>query len=192
MLYLQLMEGMSLVALTAYIFSHSNTFKNLIKDSINLKDKIIMIMFFSILSILGTYIGVDIQPHAIANTRPIGAIVAGMMGGPIVGIIVGTIAGIHRYTLGGFTAAACSVATIIEGLTGGLIRLYLKDKNFSIKTAFIGGFIAETFQMLLILLIAKPFYQSLALEKVIALPMILVNSLGIAKIGRASCRERVS
>ncbi|MCB2343221.1 LytS/YhcK type 5TM receptor domain-containing protein [Clostridium estertheticum] len=180
MLYLQLMEGMSLVALTAYIFSHSNTFKKLIKNSINLRDKIIMIISFTILSILGTYIGVDIQPHAIANTRPIGAIVAGMMGGPIVGIIVGAIAGFHRYTLGGFTAVACGIATVIEGLTGGLIRLYLKDKNFSIKTAFIGGSIAETFQMLLILLIAKPFYQSLALEKVIALPMILVNSLGVA------------
>lgn len=179
MLYLQLMEGMALVALTAYIFSHSTTFKNLIKDSINLKDKIVMIIFFTILSILGTYIGVDIQPHAIANTRPIGAIVAGMMGGPIVGIIVGTIAGLHRYTLGGFTAVACGIATIFEGLTGGLVRLYLKDKIFNIKTAFIGGFIAEIFQMLLILLIARPFYQSLALEKAIALPMIIVNSLGV-------------
>ena len=100
MLYLQLFEGMALVALTAYIFSHSRTFKNLIKNNISFKDKIIMIIFFRVLSILGTYIGVDIQPRAIANTRPIGAIVAGMMGGPVVGIIVGAIAGTHRYTLG--------------------------------------------------------------------------------------------
>ncbi|HEY8891993.1 MAG TPA: LytS/YhcK type 5TM receptor domain-containing protein [Clostridium sp.] len=179
MLYLQLMEGMALVALTAYIFSHSRTFKNLIKNSISFKDKIIMIIFFSVLSILGTYIGVNIEPHAIANTRPIGAIVAGMMGGPVVGIIVGAIAGAHRYTLGGFTAVACGIATVIEGLTGGLIKVYLKDKNFSIRVAFIGGLIAEIFQMLLILLIAKPLDQSLALEKAIALPMIIVNSLGV-------------
>jgi len=173
------MEGMALVALTAYIFSHSRTFKNLIKNSISFKDKIIMIIFFSVLSILGTYIGVNIEPHAIANTRPIGAIVAGMMGGPVVGIIVGAIAGAHRYTLGGFTAVACGIATVIEGLTGGLIKVYLKDKNFSIRVAFIGGLIAEIFQMLLILLIAKPLDQSLALEKAIALPMIIVNSLGV-------------
>lgn len=179
MLYLQLMEGMALVALTAYIFSHSRTFKNLIKNNISFKDKIIMIIFFSVLSILGTYIGVNIEPHAIANTRPIGAIVAGMMGGPVVGIIVGVIAGTHRYTLGGFTALACGIATVIEGLTGGLIKVYLKEKNFSIRVAFIGGLIAEIFQVLLILLIAKPLDQSIALEEAIAFPMIIVNSLGV-------------
>jgi len=173
------MKGMALVALTAYIFSHSLTFKNLIKNSISFVDKIIMIIFFSVLSILGTYVGVNIEPHAIANTRPIGAIVAGMMGGPVVGIIVGVIAGTHRYTLGGFTALACGIATVFEGLTGGVVKLYLKDKNFSIRSAFIGGLIAEISQMLLILLIAKPFDQSIALEKAIAFPMIIVNSLGV-------------
>ena len=179
MLFLQLLEGMALVALTAYIFSHSLTFKNLIKNSISFKDKIIMIIFFSVLSILGTYSGVNIEPHAIANTRPIGAIVAGMVGGPVVGVIVGAIAGVHRYTLGGFTALACGIATVIEGLTGGIVKLYIKDKNFSIRMAFIGGLIAEILQMLLILLIAKPFSQGITLEKVIALPMIIVNSLGV-------------
>lgn len=179
MLFLQLMEKMSLIALAAYIYSHSLTFKNLIKDSIGFKDKVIMIIFFSVLSILGTYIGVDIEPHALANTRPIGAIVAGMVGGPIVGIIVGAIAGTHRYMLGGFTALACGIATVVEGLTGGLIKLYLKDKNINIRAAFISGLIAEIFQMLIILFIARPLDQSLALEKAIAFPMIIVNSLGV-------------
>ena len=179
MLFLQLMEKMAFIALTAYIYSQSQTFRNLIKNSIGFKDKIIMIMFFSVISILGTYIGVDIEPHALANTRPIGAIVAGMIGGPIVGIIVGAIAGTHRYMLGGFTALACGIATVIEGLTGGLIKVYLKDKNFSIRMAFIGGLIAEIFQMLIILIIAKPLNHSIALEKAIAFPMIIVNSLGV-------------
>lgn len=179
MLFLQLMEKMALIALAAYIYSQSRAFRNLIKNSIGFKDKIIMIIFFSVISILGTYIGVDIYPHALANTRPIGAIVAGMIGGPIVGVIVGAIAGTHRYMLGGFTALACGIATVIEGLTGGLIKVYLKDKNFSIRMAFIGGLIAEILQMILILIIAKPLSQSIALEKAIAFPMIIVNSLGV-------------
>ncbi len=53
---------------------------------------------------LGTYTGVNIEPYALANARPIGAIVAGYIGGPLVGLIVGIIAGTHRYFLGGFTA----------------------------------------------------------------------------------------
>ena len=179
MLFLQLMEKMALIALAAYIYSQTITFRNLIKNNIGFKDKIIMIIFFSVISILGTYIGVNIEPHALANTRPIGAIVAGMMGGPFVGIIVGAIAGTHRYMLGGFTALACGIATVFEGLIGGLIKVYLKDKNFSIRIAFVGGLIAEIFQMLLILIIAKPLNHSIALEKAIAFPMIIVNSLGV-------------
>lgn len=46
---------------------------------------------------LGTYTGVNIEPYALANARPIGAIVAGYIGGPLVGIMVGIIAGTHRY-----------------------------------------------------------------------------------------------
>ncbi len=49
------------------------------------------------LSILGTYTGVNIEPYALANARPIGAIVAGYIGGPLVGIMVGIIGGTHRY-----------------------------------------------------------------------------------------------
>lgn len=179
MLYVQLLERMALIALAAYIYNQSHIFKNLIKDELRITDKIGMIVFFSIVAIIGTYTGVNLEPYAIANTRPIGAIVAGYVGGPVVGVIVGLIGGTHRYFIGGFTALACGVATVVEGMTGALARRYSKDGYFSVKSSFIGAVIAECLQMIILLTFSRPLGDAVNLVKIIGLPMILINSFGV-------------
>lgn len=180
MIYIQLLESMSLIGIAAYLYSQTRTFGDLIKEKLNLKNKIIMILFFSTLSILGTYTGVNVQHYALANTRPIGAIVAGYIGGPIVGIIVGTIGGFHRYLLGGYTALACAISTIVEGLVGGIGCKFLKNDELSISIGFISAIVAEILQMVIIIVISKPYEYALNLEKTIAFPMIIINSIGVA------------
>lgn len=179
MLYVQLLERMALIALAAYIYNQSHIFKNLIKDELGITDKLGMIVFFSIVAIIGTYTGVSLEPYAIANTRPIGAIVAGYVGGPVVGVIVGLISGTHRYFIGGFTAQACGIAAVVEGMTGALARKYSKDGSFSVKSGFIGAVIAECIQMLILLIFARPLEDAVNLVRIIALPMILINSFGV-------------
>jgi two-component system LytT family sensor kinase len=154
-------------------------FRNLIKDELSFTDKFIMIIFFSILSILGNYLGIDVGMHALANTRPIGAIVGGYMAGPLVGMLIGAIAGMHRYSMGGFTALACAVSTIAEGLIGGIIGKYFKKSQFNILYSILAGVIAEMAQMIIILILSKPFKDAVMLEKIIALPMILINAVGV-------------
>lgn len=180
MLYLQLFEKMSIVALAAYVFSQTILFKRFFTRKLYIDDYLILIMFFSVLSILGTYLGIKVQGGAIANIRPIGAIVAGLVGGPIIGGIVGLIAGIHRYTLGGFTAVACAYSTIAEGLIGGYFKKYLNRNNNPLLISFIAGFVAEIAQVIIVILVAKPFVASVELEKLIGLPMILINAIGVA------------
>lgn len=179
MIYIQLLERMALIALAAYIYNQSHIFKNLIKDDLKARDKIGMIIFFSVLSIIGTYTGVNLEPYAIANTRPIGAIVAGYVGGPVVGVSVGLIAGTHRFLLGGFTGLACGIATVVEGIMGALARKYSKDGAFSAKSAFLGAIAAESLQMLILLIFSRPLEDAVELVKFIALPMILINSFGV-------------
>ncbi|AWI07055.1 LytS/YhcK type 5TM receptor domain-containing protein [Clostridium drakei] len=179
MIYVQLLERMALIALAAYIYNQLHMFKNLIKDEFKITDKIIMIIFFCSLSIIGTYTGISLEPYAIANTRPIGAIVAGYVGGPVIGIIVGIIAGTHRYFMGGYTALACGIATVIEGITGALARKYSKNGDFSVKSGFIGAIVAEMLQMVMLLIFARPLPDAASLVKFIALPMITINSIGV-------------
>lgn len=183
-LVLALLQQMSLFLVIAYLFTKSPVFRSLAGESLRPRHKLILYFVFSTFSILGTYFGLPIQ-DAIANTRAIGAVLAGLIGGPILGLSVGLTSGLHRFSLGGFTAFSCGVSTTVEGLVGGLIHLYLvrrsqSERIYSPQTAFVATFCAELLQMGIILLLSRPYEDALSLVRVIALPMVLANSTGAA------------
>lgn len=179
MLMLTMLEKMSLIAVFTYIIFQTDIIKYLVKDKYNKKDKIIMIILFSILSIIGTYSGIYITDKSLANSRPIGTIVAGYLGGPVIGIIVGIISGLHRYTLGGFTALACSISTVVEGVIGAEFRRIFKNKGLNPIIAGLAAIVAEITQMIIILIFANDLQAAIFLEKKIAVSMIIINSIGV-------------
>jgi len=172
-------ERMSLITIFTYIIFQSNIIKSFVKDKYDKKDKIIIIIFFSFLSIMGTYFRIYITNKSIANSRPLGTIVAGYLGGPLIGIIVGSISGFHRYTLGGFTAFACAISTVVEGAIGGLFRKLFNSKGINPFVAFLSSIVAEICQMIIILLFSNDFTEALKLVKTISLSMIITNSFGV-------------
>ncbi|MER3609365.1 sensor histidine kinase, partial [Klebsiella pneumoniae] len=82
---------------------------------------------FSIFCIMGTYFGLHIE-DSIANTRAIGAVMGGLLGGPVGGLVQSV-----------------------------LVKRGRPDKVFSPLTAGAITFVAELVQMMIILLIARPF-----------------------------------
>lgn len=179
---LSLLNKLGIIIILAFIISKVGTFRKLIiKKHITLLDKIILSVIFGLIGIMGTYSSVPIN-GALANTRVVGVMVGALLGGPTVGLLAGLIAGGHRYLIdiGGFTAFACGVSTIVEGLIGGYAHNYIKHKRNKWESAFIIGVIAEIAQMLIILMIARPFGNALELVKIILFPMVVVNSFGIA------------
>ena len=110
-------------------------------------------------------------------------ITAGLFGGPGVGFSVGLIAGSHRYLIdiGGFSALPCGLATMLEGTVAGLIARRFPGTSLDWRLAM-GLCLAgeETMHMGLVLLFSQPLYEAVALVQVIALPMIVFNSLGAA------------
>lgn len=162
-------------------------------DKLDRKQVSTAILFFGFFGIGGTYLGVAlntetlqfnsvslelVSDEAIANSRVIGVVVAGLLGGYRVGIGAGLIAGIHRMTLGGFTAFSCGFSTIIAGIVAS--AFYRKGKSVNPALAFGTGALAEAMQMGFILLISKPFEKALTLVEVIGIPMILANGVGAA------------
>jgi len=183
-LVFSLLQQMSVFLVIAYLFSKSPAFRPLTGETLRLRHKVLLYFIFSAFSILGTYFGLPVR-DAIANTRAIGAVLAGVIGGPVLGAAVGFTGGLHRYALGGFTAFSCGVSTTAEGLLGGLVHLWLvrrgqPEQVFSPKVAFAATFAAEALQMAIILLLARPFADAVALVRVIAVPMMLANSAGAA------------
>lgn len=177
-----LISRLGLIIILAVIISKIEIFKRLIiKRNARVMDKLILAVVFGLIGILGTYYSVPVQ-GALANTRVVGVMVGALLGGPLVGFGAAVIAGGHRYLIdiGGFTAVACGISTVVEGLMGGYFYFYLRNKEHKWKYALFFGMLAETAQMIVILLVARPFADALALVQVILVPMVFVNSVGIA------------
>jgi two-component system, LytTR family, sensor histidine kinase LytS len=193
-LLITMLERLGIIVTIAFILTRFRFFRGLIhRDSLNRRQQYLAIVFFGFFGIIGTYSGMSFNTdtlqfnrwaadlasdEAIANSRVIGIVIAGLLGGYKVGIGAGLIAGIHRFTLGGFTAFACGFAAILAGIIAGFYQK--KKKNVNLSAAFMVGAIAETVQMLVILLLAKPFDKALTLVEIIGMPMILANGLGSA------------
>lgn len=176
-----LIDQIGLIAFLAIIVSQSKYVRRtLVKKEKNYKDQIFFVLFFGFFGILSTYMGVPVQ-GAIANSRVVGVFVAGLIGGPVIGLLAGMVAGIHRWAIdiGGFTAFACMISTILEGLLGGVLKKYLQKAETRWLFAIAAGAAAETMQMIIILIIVRPFEDAMALVSIIAMPMIVANSLGI-------------
>ncbi len=168
--------------LTSIIFFISKSkisSKLLTKEKFKRSEKVLLIIFFSLASIVGTYIGVDYK-GAIANTRNIGVIAGGLIGGPIAGIIIGLLAGIHRYLidLEGITSLPCSLATILGGLFSGIFYKIVNKKNRK-YWGFLLGLLIENISMLFIILLVNPSDLGVEIVSKIYLPMVLLNAFGI-------------
>ncbi len=180
-LFKVLVNQAGITAILAIIISQSkNVRKILAKRERRVREQIILVAFFSAFGIASTYMGVPVH-GAIANSRVVGVFVAGLIGGPVVGLASGIIAGFHRWVIdiGGFTAFACMLSTILEGLLGGLLRSRLQRVREKWLFAMIAGAAAEMMQMLIILAVVRPFDEALDLVSIIAMPMIIANSIGI-------------
>jgi two-component system LytT family sensor kinase len=183
-LILSLLQQMCVYLVLAYMLSKTPLFLPLLNINYRLENRLNCYVIFSLFCVLGTYLGLQIN-DAIANTRAIGAVMGGLFGGPLVGTLVGFTGGIHRYSLGGFTDVACAISTTTEGLIGGLLHIYMvkkgqQEKLFNPGVVLSITLVAEIAQMVIILIVAKPFDQAYSLVSAIAAPMIIANSVGAA------------
>ena len=131
-----MLEKTGIILIVAFLLAQLRTFRQIIQNEQDRKDKLMLILLFGMFGIISNYTGIEVynrytdymswhsfidEDNAIANTRVLGVVIGGLIGGPVVGIGAGLIAGIHRYFLGGFTAFACSISTIIAGIVAGYL-----------------------------------------------------------------------
>lgn len=174
-----LVQRIAIIAVFAYVLSHTPVFRLIFKENTTAREKLILVFIFSLISIAGTYFGIPIE-GALANVRDTGSIVAGLLAGPAVGTAVGLISATHRIFLGGFTAIQCGIATLIGGILAGYIHVRTKPKTPEWITGTITGIGVILLSMGLILLFAKPYETAFSLVIQIVFPMAIANALGIA------------
>ena len=174
-----LISNIGCSAIIAFFFIRIDKANIIIKSNAKTKKDIIALsFFFSLLSISGTYIGLNFN-GAILNTRNVGVIAGGILGGPYVAIITGLVAGIHRafVNLGRETAIPCAIATITGGFLTAYVHRFIKSKD-KIFFGFFLACVAENLSMGLILIILK---DKILAQNIVAnfyVPMVFMNSIG--------------
>lgn len=172
-----LVKNMSVIVTFAYILSKNANFNQIIERR-NRYWKFFLVLFCIPLAIAGTYLSIELL-DALANIRSLGAIVGGMYGGPAVGIAIGVVAGLHRWSLGGFTAVACAVGVVVSGCFGGIYYHQRRGKNPTTKGAILITGVAMLIEMVIVVLMSWPKDQALHLVQIITLPMTASNMLGV-------------
>lgn len=175
---LTLIQMSAVIVVIAYLVSRSRYFAEVLEGHPSIKTQIILTVVFGLVSIYGTISGVEIF-GAIINVRDLGPMVAGLTCGPFVGLGAGLIGAAHRLTLGGFTVYACSLATILAGLFGGIVWLLAGRKFPGINVAVFFAILIECLHMLLALILCRPFDLAVKVVENVALPMIFANALGM-------------
>ncbi|HJA73336.1 MAG TPA: histidine kinase [Candidatus Limosilactobacillus faecipullorum] len=187
-------EQVGLVILLAFVLVNIPLFRRMLLN-LNWRNKIGLYVIFASFAILSNMIGVLISPsneiirrtllvtiphgYSVANVRVITVTVAGIVGGPYVGGAVGLTAGGFRALQEGFSPEALFYipSSFIIGVISGLFYDQ-RQQRFSplrARNGFFIGLIMECIQMSFVLLCSP---MGWTLVKFIALPMILISSIG--------------
>ncbi|MDD3625736.1 MAG: SpoIIE family protein phosphatase [bacterium] len=177
-IFVSLIEYVCVLMVIVYIMTKTKIFQDIEALKYSPKQQGILILIFGLLSMYGNTSGVDFF-GAIANTRDLGPLIAGLIGGPIAGLGAGLIGATHRYFLGGFTVIPCSVATLFAGVFTGIIHLFLRGTLIKPFWGVLSAIFFECFHMVLVILLAKPIEEAIALVYEISLPMIIGNAVGM-------------
>ncbi|MEA5038137.1 hypothetical protein SDC9_31486 [bioreactor metagenome] len=143
-----LLARMMIASVILYLFTITGVFKRLVSGEAKLMDLVCAAVLTLGISLYGNYGGVEVN-GVLVNFRDVGAILAGLIGGPIVGTIVGLISGYLRFLQGGVVAAPCMIGTIMAGLLSGIAIRFWKGK-LTVVRAIIISLIVELLHVIVI------------------------------------------
>jgi len=191
-LLLQLIEEMAIIVTIAFVMTRLKIFRLTFQQKPDQQAKILMIAVFGFLDFLSSYTGVVVRQEnipenftltpndlSIANTRPTGIVIGGLMGGPLVGLAIGFITAIPRVMNGEFTSMATLSAYLVSGFLAGWIGSYFRrDGRVKPYHAVLLGAFVEIIHMSFVFFFSHPLALAQEMIELIAVPLIVINALG--------------
>ena len=163
-------------------FKTVNDFIN--QEKPNLSGQIVTIIIFSGAIMLASKKAIIIN-EASTNIRDAVAIIATIVGGPIVGIVVAFVGAVYRYTIGGWTTLGCCTSTILAGvISAGIVyKTKFRPSKINIKTALLWTGFAAFWEVMHLLVFVpwlgeKTFSEGFGLMVTnLLLPMTSMNAI---------------
>jgi two-component system LytT family sensor kinase len=126
----------------------------------------------------------ELQANIQVESRAIGAVLAGFLGGPLLGLTVGASSGFYRYLMGGDAAIGGAFGTALAGLIAGFVYLIVlkthPEQRFNWKLVFITTCLGEIVMKVLVIISNAPLAKGIALIQITTVPNILGNGIGAA------------
>ncbi len=180
-LVFELILNIGLLVLVANLLSKFRLIQNLIvQEQRSFKSQTLLSVIFGGVIVLSTYTGIDVGSYSL-NTRVIGAMTAGLLGGPIVGLYASLIGAVYVYFFSSPQAFAMASAfsTMLFGLLGGGFYPYFQRGKWKYKDLFLLTCFAEVCDMVSLLRFTVPVQMALNTILEISVPMIVMNAVGI-------------
>ncbi len=152
----------------------------ILQERRSFKSQALLSAIFGGLIILSTCTAIDTGYYNI-NTRAIGAMAAGLLGGPVVGLYASLLGAVYAYVFctPKVFAMAAAFSTMMFGLLGGGFYPYFQRGKWKYKDLFLLTCFAEICDMVCLLRFALPVQMAINTVLEISVPMILINSAGI-------------
>lgn len=173
--------NIALLVLIANLLLKSKVIQDIIlQEKRSFRSQTLLALIFGSLIILSTYTAIDTGSYDL-NTRAIGAMTAGLLGGPVVGLYASLIGAVYAYVFSTprIFAMAAAFSTMLFGLLGGGFYPYFQRGKWKYKDLFLLVCFAEICDMVCLLRFAVPVQMALETIFEISVPMILINSVGL-------------
>lgn len=173
--------NIALLVLMANLMLKSKIIRDIIlQEKRSFKSQALLSALFGGLVIVSTCTAMDTGSYQL-NTRAIGAMAAGLLGGPVVGLYASLIGAVYAYVFSSPQAFAMAAAfsTMMFGLLGGGFYPYFQRGKWKYKDLLLLICFAEICDMVCLLRFAVPARMALEAVLKISVPMILINAVGI-------------
>ncbi|MCQ2508615.1 MAG: histidine kinase [Dorea sp.] len=177
----ELILNIAYLALIAEIASRIGFIQNaILEERRTLKNQMILSLFFAGIIIFSTIMSIDIGNFGL-NARVIGAMSAGLLGGPLVGFTASMIGAVFVFFFShpAIFAQSCAFATMLFGLLGAGFYPYFQRGKWQYRDLFLLAVFAEVAEMCCLVRLNVSLAVVLSVILDAAIPMILLNSVGI-------------
>jgi LytS/YehU family sensor histidine kinase len=175
--FLEMFRMLSVVLILTYLATKSKSFKAIIKGDFSRNTIFWQILICSVLGVLASYFTMDVNGVP-ANARNLVVMISALLGGPYLGLPVAIISGVWRYFLGGPTALACGVSTVLAGVIGSLVFVWNRGKFLRAYKVAILMFLFSGFDMFIVtVLTPKP--DGILVANAVYAPMTFAAVLGM-------------
>lgn len=177
----KLISNIAVLALTAEILSRIRPVQvALLNERRKWQQDIMLSLIFGGIIIMSTVIGVNIGSYCL-DTKAIGAIAAGLLGGPVVGFLSSCIGALYElfFSVPKVFARSAAFSTILCGLLGAGFYPYFQRGKWKYKDLFVLACFGELVEMVSLIRITVSLQVAVTAILDAAIPMMLMNSIGI-------------